>query len=125
METQETINEIDTNFLSQKPKTSRLAVWSMVFAILGPFCFGLMWMVSFLSFRELIKVCPYSMTFFSCVVAWILGLILGIKSLGQIENSHGQLAGKEYAIMGIAISMAWALFLFGGLFLPLLFYVNS
>lgn len=127
MESEETISETDTNLQSQKSKTSRLAITSMVFAILGPFLFGPMFILMFygLSFYDLIIQGPYITTFLSCILAWILGLVLGIKSLGQIDNSQGQLVGRAYAIAGIAISLAWILSILGGLFFPVLYYVNS
>ena len=123
----ETVSETDTNLQSQKSKTSRLAITSMVFAILGPFLFGPMFILMFygLSFYDLIIQGPYITTFLSCILAWILGLVLGIKSLGQIDNSQGQLVGRAYAIAGIAISLAWILSILGGLFFPVLYYVNS
>lgn len=127
MENEEVISETDSNSQSQKLKTSRLAITSMVFAILGPFLFGPMLILLFygLSFYDLITQSPYIMTLFSCILAWILGLILGIKSLGQIDNSQGLLVGRAYAIAGIAISLAWILSILGGLFFPALYYVNS
>jgi hypothetical protein len=127
MENEEVISETDSNSQSQKLKTSRLAITSMVFAILGPFLFGPMLILLFygLSFYDLITQSPYRMTLFSCILAWILGLILGIKSLGQIDNSQGLLVGRVYAIAGIAISLAWILSILGGLFFPALYYVNS
>jgi len=127
MEKEEVISETDSNSQSQKLKTSRLAITSMVFAILGPFLFGPMLILLFygLSFYDLITQSPYIMTLFSCILAWILGLILGIKSLGQIDNSQGLLVGRAYAIAGIAISLAWILSILGGLFFPALYYVNS
>lgn len=127
MENEEFISETDSNSQSQKLKTSRLAITSMVFAILGPFLFGPMLILLFygLSFYDLITQSPYIMTLFSCILAWILGLILGIKSLGQIDNSQGLLVGRAYAIAGIAISLAWILSILGGLFFPALYYVNS
>lgn len=127
MEREEVISETDSNSQSQKLKTSRLAITSMVFAILGPFLFAPMLILLFygLSFYDLITQSPYITTFFSCILAWILGLVLGIKSLGQIDNSQGQLVGRAYAIAGIAISLAWILSILGGLFFPVLYYVNS
>lgn len=127
MEKEEVISETDSNSQSQKLKTSRLAITSMVFAILGPFLFAPMLILLFygLSFYDLITQSPCIMTLFSCILAWILGLVLGIKSLGQIDNSQGLLVGRAYAIAGIAISLAWILSILGGLFFPALYYVNS
>ena len=91
MVNEETINEIDIDARSQKPEIYRLAIASMVFGMLGPFCAGAMLILSFNDFfiihDSLIVV------LFSCGVSWILGLLLGGKSLEQISNSEGQLAG--------------------------------
>ena len=65
------------------------------------------------------------MTLFSCGLAWILGLALGIKSLKQIDISGGQLIGKEYAMAGIAISAFWMVLILAGLLLPIIYYINS
>jgi len=127
MEKEENASEICIDALSQKREISRLAIMSMVFGILGPFCFGPILILSFygLSFYDLIMVSPAVTTFFCCGPAWILGLVLGIKSLRQIESSEGRLAGKGYALAGIAISAAWMVFILAGLLLPPLFCVNS
>ena len=127
MENEEVISETGSNSQSQKLKTSRLAITSMAFAIFGPFLFGPMLILLFygLSFRNLLIQSPYRMTSLSCVVAGILGLVLGIKSLGQIDNSQGLLAGRGYAIAGIAISISWILLILAVLLLPALYYVNS
>jgi len=125
MEEEEIVTEPDTDSQSQKPKISRLALTSMVFGILGPLVFGVMWIVSFLPLRDLITASPYITIFFACGAAWISGLVLGIKSLGRIENSKGRLAGRGYAIAGIVVSAAWAFLILGALFLPVIYYVNS
>jgi hypothetical protein len=65
------------------------------------------------------------MLIFSCAVAWILGLGLGAKSLVQIRTSERQIAGKEYAIVGITVSIMWMLVVFMSFFLPALYSVNS
>jgi hypothetical protein len=125
MENEETITETDADSQSQKPKTSRLAIMSMVFGILGPFFFGAMWIVSFLSFHDLIIASPYITTLFSCGVTWILGLALGMKSLERIKNSEGQLVGRGYAVVGISASAVWMILVLAALILPALYYVNS
>lgn len=125
MENEETIGEIWSDILSQKTKTSKLAVTSMVLGILAPFCFGAMWIVSFLPSHELITASRYIMAAFSYAVAWILGLILGMKSLEQIKNSEEQLVGRAYAIVGIFISALWMVLMVARFLLPALYYVNS
>lgn len=127
MENEETISEIHTEASGRQPKTSKLAIMSMVFGMLGPLSFAPILMLSLygLSFYDLVVVSPPLTTFFACGVAWILGLALGMKSLRQIEDSRGQLAGTSYAIAGITISAAWMLSIVAGLLLPALFYVNS
>ncbi|MHC4061386.1 MAG: DUF4190 domain-containing protein [Planctomycetota bacterium] len=126
MENQETINlnEIYTaDVLRREPKTSKLAVGSLAFGMLGPLSAGMMWIVSFSDFLTVRS--PLTVGLFSCGAAWIIGLILGIKSLDQIEHSQGQLLGKEYAVGGIVISAVWMVLILAALLLPALFYVNS
>ena len=65
------------------------------------------------------------MTAFSYSAAWILGLILGMKSLEQISNSEEELAGRAFAVVGISISAVWMIVLIARFLLPALFYVNS
>jgi len=65
------------------------------------------------------------MVSFSWSLSWILGLVLGVKSLQQIANSEGRLVGKEYAVVGITVSVVWMFSIFIGLLLPALYYVNS
>ena len=131
MESEETLSEVETvsetDISSHTQKTARLAIWSVAFGILGLFFLGPVLILLFygLSFHNLIIQSPYRMTSFSCVVAGILGLVLGIKSLGQIDNSQGYLAGRGYAIAGIIISIFWIFLILGVLFLPALYYVNS
>jgi hypothetical protein len=122
---EEAVSEIDTDSQSQKPRISRLAITSLAFGVLGPFCFGAMWIVSLLSFHDLVVASPYIMTPFACGVAWILGIVLGMKSLEQIEKSEGQLVGKWYAMAGIFISGVWMVLILAGFLLPALYYVNS
>jgi hypothetical protein len=62
---------------------------------------------------------------FSGGVPAMLGFILGMKSLEQIDNSEGQLLGREYAIAGVAISVVWIVLVLLGLLLPALFSINS
>ena len=125
MVNEENISEIWSDILRQKTKISKLAVTSMVFGILAPFCFGAMWIVSFLPSHELITASRYIMAAFSYAVAWILGLVLGMKSLEQIKNSGEQLIGRAYAAVGISISAAWMVLMVARFLLPALYYVNS
>jgi hypothetical protein len=123
MENEETTSEIDLDEIGQKPKTSRLAVTSLVFGILGPFSAGAMWVASINDFLRLGN--PKIIALFSCSAAWILGLILGLQSLKCINKSEGKLAGKEYATVGMTTSVVWMVVVLAALLLPTLFYVNS
>lgn len=123
MEEEESLSQIYTDTLSQEAKLCKLAVASLVFGILGPLSAGAMWVVSFSNFITIGH--PLVIGVFSCGLTWILGLVLGIKSLEQIENSQRQLLGREYAIGGIVTSVVWMILLLAGLLLPALFYVNS
>ncbi len=129
MVTEEAINDIFSNILNHNTKTSRLAVTSMVFGLLAPVCFGAVWIVSllssYLSSHDLITTGRYMMIAFSYSFAWILGLILGLKSLEKIRNSEQHLVGKMYAFVGISISAVWMVLLIARFLLPALFYVNS
>lgn len=123
MVNEETISGIYSGAESEEPRISKLAVASMVFGILGPFSSGAMWV---LSFNSLFAVrSPVITALFSCGFAWILGLLLGQRSLEQIRNSAGQLVGREYAIVGIILSTTWMLLIFVSLLLPALYSVNS
>ena len=123
MVNEETISEIDTDAQSQKREISRFAIASMVFGMLGPFTAGAMWILSFNDFFTIRS--SLIVVLFSCGVAWILGLVLGGKSLEQISNSEGQLAGTEFAVAGILLSVVWMLLIFVALLLPAFFSVNS
>jgi hypothetical protein len=126
MENQETINVNEiypADVLMREPKTSKLAVGSLAFGMLGPLSAGMMWIVSFSDFLTVRS--PFIVGLFSCGAAWIIGLILGIKSLDQIEHSQGQLLGREYAVGGIVISAVWMVLILATLLLPALFYINS
>ena len=129
MVTQESINDVFSDILNHNTKTSRLAVTSMVFGLLAPVCFGAVWLVSLLSFRlsshGLITAGRYIMIAFSFSAAWILGLILGLKSLEKISKSEQHLVGRAYAFVGISISAVWMVWLIARFLLPVLFYVNS
>ena len=119
----EILSETDIDLQIQKVKISKLAVTSMVFGILGPLSAGALWIVSFSDFLTIGS--PRIITFFSCSLAWILGLVLGVKSLEQIENSEGRLLGKEYAMVGILVSAVWMALILVGLLMPAFFSVNS
>ena len=122
---EENINEIFNDILHQKTKTSRLAIVSMVLGILAPFCFGAMWIASYLPSNDLITVGRCIMAAFSYAVAWMLSLILGIKELEKINHSEEHLSGRAYAAVGIAISAAWMVFMVTRFLMPALFSVNS
>ncbi len=100
-----------------------MAIASVVFGELGPFCAGVVWIVTFNDFITIDN--PVIIGFFSCAVTWILGLVFGIKSLKLICKSQGQLIGKEYALAGIVISAAWMLTVLAAIILPGIYYVNS
>ena len=117
------VDETGIDSQSQEAKVSKLAVASMVFAILGPFSTGALWIVSLSEFLSVGD--PTVITLFSCSLAWILGLVLGIKSLEQIESSQGQLLGKEYALVGIIVSAIWMILILAAFLLPASFSVNS
>ncbi len=117
------VDETGIDSQPQEVKVSKLAVASMVFAILGPFSIGFLWMVSLSDFLSI--GAHHLIILFSCSLAWILGLALGVKSLQQIENSQGQLVGKEYAMVGIFVSAVWMVLILVGLLLPAVFSVNS
>ena len=133
MVTEESINNVFSDILNHNTKTSKLAVTSMVFGLLAPVCFGVVWIVSILSSylsshlssHDLITTGRYIMIAFSYSAAWILGLVLGLKSLEKIRNSEQHLVGRAYAFVGISISAVWMVVLIARFLLPALFYVNS
>jgi len=78
--------------LAPQPKTSALAIWSLVLGILSLFCF----------------------TIFSAIP----GVICGHKALSRIKGSGGALNGQGLAIAGLVtgyLGIAWAI-----LFIPLM-----
>jgi len=129
MVTEETINNVFSDIINHKIKTSKLAIMSMIFGLLAPVCFGIVWLVSLLSSyllsHDLITTGRYIMIAFSYSVAWILGLVSGLKSLERIRNSEQHMVGKAYAFVGISISAVWMVVLIARFLLPALFYVNS
>ena len=126
---EETINNTFSDIINHKITTSKLAVMSMIFGLLAPICFGLVWIAtlisSYLSYDGLITVGRYILISFSYSAAWILGLMLGLKSLEKIRNSEQRLVGKAYAFVGISLSAVWMIVLIARFLLPALFYVNS
>lgn len=71
-----------------QPKTSALAVWSLVLGILSLMCFT--------------------------IFAGIPGVICGHKALSKIKKSDGSLSGKGLAIAGLItgyLGIAWAVFI--------------
>lgn len=125
MEMENNINDIFGDIINQNTKTSKLAVTSMVFGLLAPVCFAAVWFVSFLTSHGIITASRYILTAFSYSVAWILGLILGMKSLEKISNTEEHLVGRAYAFVGISISVVWMVWLIARFLLPAMFYVNS
>ena len=109
--------------LNAEPRTSMLAVASLVFGVLGPFSAGTMWIISFNDFITVAN--RVTVGIFCCGAAWILGLIFGVKSLEQINSGEGRLLGKEYATAGIVVSASWMILIVAGLLMPALFCVNS
>ena len=125
MEIERNIGDIFSDIINQKAKTSKMAVTSMVLGILAPCCFFAVWIVSCFSSHGIITVGRYIMTAFSCSVAWILGLVLGMISIEQIRNSEQHLIGTAYAIVGISISALWIALLVIRFLMPALFYAVS
>ena len=125
MEMERNIGDIFSDIINQKAKTSKMAVTSMVLGILAPCCFFAVWIVSFFSSHGIITVGRYIMTAFSCSVAWILGLVLGMISIEQIRSSEQHLVGTAYAVVGISISALWIALLMVRFLMPALFYVVS
>ena len=121
----EIASEIDIDSQAQKERVSKLAVASVVFGILGPFSAGFLWVVSLSYFLTVEKLGTGIITFFSCSLPWVLGLVLGVKALQQIENSQGQLTGREYALIGISVSAVWMILLLVALPMPAFFSINS
>jgi len=75
-----------------QPKTSGLAIWSLVLGILSLTCFS--------------------------ILSAIPGVICGHKALSRISRANGSLSGKGMAIAGLVtgyIGIAWAIF-----FIPLM-----
>ena len=121
----EIASEIGIDSQAQEERVSKLAVASMVFGILGPFSAGFLWVVSLSLFLTVGKLGTGIITFFSCSLAWLLGLVLGVKALQQIENSQERLTGREYALVGISISAVWMILLLVALPMPAFFSINS
>jgi hypothetical protein len=125
MEIERNISDVFSDILNQKAKTYKLSVNSMVLGILAPCCFFAVGIVSFFSSHGIITVGRYIMTAFSCSVAWILGLVLGMISIEQIRNSEQHLVGTAYAVVGISISAIWIALLMVRFLMPALFYAVS
>jgi hypothetical protein len=122
MVNEEIINGSDAA-LQSKSETSKMAILSAVFGILGPLSAGIMWLTS--QSQSLNTGSTLIAPFFSYGIGWILGLVSGVKSLEQIENSEGRLHGKEYAIVGIVTSAVWLFLILTFFLLPTIFSVNS
>jgi len=103
------MSETDINSKVQKPRLSRLAVWSLVLAIGGSligvaFLLATLLLTSWL-FYWIMIIGPAII--FSFVGAWILSLIMGIAALAKIKESSGILKGRNLAIGGVVTSGAW------------------
>jgi len=73
---------------ASRPKTSALAIWSLVLGILSLLCFT--------------------------ILTAIPGVICGHKALSRIKRSNGTLTGQGLAIAGLItgyLGLAWALFI--------------
>ena len=68
--------------VGQSPRTSKLAIWSLVFGISSLLC---------------------------SVFTGLIGIILGVLALFKINSSHGRLKGTGLAIAGIACSIVLSL----------------
>jgi ABC-type antimicrobial peptide transport system permease subunit len=119
MEMERNVGNIFSDILNQKAKSSKMAVTSMLLGFLAPCCFFAVWIVSFFSSHGIINVGRYILTAFSCSLAWILGLVLGMISLKQIRNSEQHLIGRAYAVVGVSISAIWI-----ALLVVLLYYLR-
>lgn len=78
--------------IPQQPKTSALAIWSLVLGILSLACFS--------------------------ILAAIPGVICGHKALSRIKHSGGLISGQGLAIAGLVtgyIGIAWAI-----IFIPMM-----
>lgn len=117
-------NTVETGIIpeSEESRTSKLAILSAAFGILGPFSAGAMWIASVNNF---VIRSHLVMTILSCGVISLLGLLLATKSFEKIRNSEGHLTGREYAIVGNFTSAAWLLLISVGLLLPVIHSVNS
>jgi len=123
MQDKEDITKTIIESIAQKQNINKLAIASLILGISGPFSAGIMWvgtLNNFLTISQSSLWLPFSYGFTS-----VLGLIFGIKSLKKIEAGEGHLAGNEYAIVGIIASAAWMFIILIGLFLPVIFSINS
>ncbi|MHC4153945.1 MAG: DUF4190 domain-containing protein [Planctomycetota bacterium] len=78
------MSEADNNSQGEKPKTSKLAIWSLLLGLVG---FGLWYL-------------PVGMT-------GLAGIVLGIVALRKIQRSAGSLQGRGFAIAGIVTSVIY------------------
>ena len=115
--------ETDVGLECLVQKTSKLAIASLVFGIMGPFLAGTMWIGSF--YDAFTGAVTFIMIPFVGGITWMLGLIFGKKAIERIRSSEGRLVGKEYAIAGALISALWVFVIFVGLLLPGIYSVNS
>lgn len=87
----------------QKPRTSKLALLSLVLAVLG-FCIVLHFVErgSFRFFRTVL---------FVCWLFELIGFIFGVVALVRIGNSNGRMAGRVSATLGISAASVSLLFM--------------
>ncbi len=102
------MSETENSKRGQKPKFSRLAIWSLVLAIAGLLTgmafFGTLFIPSWMEWSvDWLMIIGSAIIFFPFVV-WILGLIMGIVALGKIKESSGLLKGRGLAIAGVVTS---------------------
>jgi len=100
------LTQLPTPAESINVKTSRLAIASLVLAILSPFAFFL---AAMLGIKTLVITCMFTA---------MLALILGIISLVQIGLSAGRVTGKAFVSIGIAITAVFFSLMFLQAVLP-------
>ncbi|MHC4462891.1 MAG: DUF4190 domain-containing protein [Planctomycetota bacterium] len=101
------MSEADINSKDQKPRLSRLAIWSLVLAIggslIGVALLATLFLTSWLIYWIMI-IGPAII--FSFVGVWILSLIMGIAALAKIKEVGGLLKGRGLAMTGAYVSGA-------------------
>jgi hypothetical protein len=116
------MSEKESNEQKQRSESCKLAVWSLVFEILGSITFGAMWTYLFFG---LIQEGAAKAMFWIWVGLCTLGFILGIRALKQIKNSEGKLVGRGCAISGILIFAGWVFITLAIIIIPTAYYWYS